>query len=238
MQKIFTIFLLSTFLVACDPADFQRALDTLGEATTLSDTDVANGLKEALHNGVGAGVDYLSQTDGYYRSVYKIFMPEEAQKVLDKLKVIPGFDKVEEEIVLKVNRAAELAASKSKPIFTKAIKQMTFKDVWNILMGEQNAATTYLYDNTYSDLYSEFQPVIVQSLNQYGALDYWTQLVTKYNSLPFVKQVNPYLEDHITKKALEGMFGMIEEKEAGIRNDVKQRTSDLLRKVFAKQDPK
>jgi hypothetical protein len=236
MSKVVSVFLLSIFLVACDPADLQRALDTLGESTTLTDAEVSSGLKEALHNGVGSAVDYLSQTDGYYKTVYRIVMPEEAQNVINKLKVIPGFESVEEEIILKVNRAAELAASKAKPIFVDAIKQMTFRDVWDILMGEQNAATTYLYDNTYSELYREFRPVIVESLNQYGALDYWTSLVNKYNSLPFVKKVNPYLEDHITKKALYGMFDMVEKKELAIRTDFKERTSDLLRKVFAKQD--
>ena len=236
MYKKLSILLISLFLFSCDPADLQRTLDNLGQSTVLSDQDVANGLKEALHNGVGAGVSYLSQTDGYYKSVYRILMPDEAQAVLDKLKVIPGFDKVEEEIILRVNRAAELAASKAKPIFARAISQMTFRDVWNILMGEQTAATTYLHDNTYSDLYKEFYPVIVESLNHYGALDYWTQLVTKYNSLPFVKKVNPLLQDHITKKALEGMFDMVEQKEIAIRTDIRERTSDLLKRVFARQD--
>ena len=236
MFRKLSILLLSVFLLACDPADLQRALDTLGESTMLSDQDVAAGLKEALHNGVGSGVAYLSKTDGYYKSVYKILLPDEAQAVINKLKVIPGFDKVEEEIILKVNRAAELAASKAKPIFADAIRQMTFKDVWNILMGEQNAATQYLYTTTYTPLYHEFEPVIVESLNHYGALDYWTDLVNKYNSLPFAKKVNPLLQDHITKKALEGMFDMVEEKEIAIRTDIRERTSDLLKRVFAKQD--
>jgi len=236
MHKYLSIFFLSLFLVACDPADLQRALDTLGESTVLSDADVSNGLKEALHNGVGSGVSYLSKTDGYYKSVYKILLPDEAQMIIDKLKIIPGFDKVEEEIIMRVNRSAELAAGKAKPIFANAIREMTFKDVWNILKGEQNAATQYLHTSTYTPLYHEFQPVIVESLNHFGALDYWTDLVMKYNSLPFVKKVNPSLEDHITKKALEGMFDMVEKKEIAIRSDIKERTSDLLRRVFAKQD--
>ena len=236
MARKFSILLLSVFLFACDPVDIQRALDTLGESTVLSDQDVANGLKEALNKGVSSGVDYLSSTDGYYKSAYKILLPAEAQKVIDKLKVIPGFDMVEEEMIKKINRSAEHAATKAKPIFVSAIKQMTFKDVWNILMGEKNAATQYLYGSTYDPLYDEFQPVIVNSLNQFGALDYWTQLVTKYNSLPFVKDVNPKLEDHITHKALDGLFDMVEKKEYAIRSDIKERTTDLLKRVFAKQD--
>ncbi|MDH3652225.1 MAG: DUF4197 domain-containing protein, partial [Saprospiraceae bacterium] len=57
-----------------------------------------------------------------------------------------------------------------------------------------------------------------------------------YNKLPFVKKTNPDLDDHVTKKSLVGVFSLIEKKEEGIRTDVGQRSSDLLQKVFAKQD--
>jgi len=236
IKKFSFLLILSISLIACDPADLQRALDTLGESTVLSDQDVSLGLKEALNNGVSSGVDYLSAKDGFYKSAYKILLPEEAQMVIDKLKIIPGFDQVEDEINRRVNQAAENAVTKAQPIFVQAVRKMTFKDVWNILMGEQNAATTYLHKNTYSQLFNEFEPVVVNSLNQFGALDYWTELVTKYNALPFVKDVNPKLEDHITNKALDGLFDLIEKKELGIRTDIKERPTDLLRRVFAKQD--
>jgi len=135
-----------------------------------------------------------------------------------------------------INRSAEDAAKKAGPIFVSAIKQMSFKDVWNILMGDKNAATQYLHSSTYNPLYNEFEPVVVNSLNKFGALDYWTDLVTKYNSLPFVKDVNPKLENHITSKALVGLFDMVEKKEYKIRTDISERTTGLLKRVFAKQD--
>jgi len=223
-------------LFSCDPVDLQRAIDTFNEGTVLSNDDVALGLKEALNKGVSNGVTHLSTTDGYYKSAYKILLPEEAQMLVDKLKIIPGFDKVEEEIVKKLNRSAELAASKAKPIFIDAIRKMSFKDAMNILFGKQNAATQYLHANTYNPLYSEFQPVVINSLNHYNALDYWTEVVNRYNSIPFVKKMNPKLEEYVTHKALEGVFGMVEKKELAIRTDIKERTSDLLKRVFAKQD--
>ena len=74
------------------------------------------------------------------------------------------------------------------------------------------------------------------SLNKFGALDLWANAISKYNSLPFVTKVNPDLADHVTKKALVGLFSLVEKKELGIRTDISQRTSDLLKKVFAKQD--
>lgn len=234
-MKFLPFILMSLFLVACDPKDVQKVLDSVGSGV-LSNADVAAALKQALDKGVDQSVKTLSAQDGYYASVYKILLPEEATKIIDKLKFIPGFTNLEEEAIKKINKAAEDAASKAGPIFLNAIKQMTFDDAMGILMGEKNAATTYLHNKTYQPLYGEFKPVMVSSLNKFGALDLWSDAINKYNSLPFVTRINPDLADHVTSKALVGLFALVEKKELGIRSDVSQRTSDLLRKVFAKQD--
>jgi len=223
-------------MAGCDAATMQKVLDAAGEVTQLSETDIANGLKEALDNGVKSAVTNLAKENGYYKSAYKILLPAEAQVVTDKLSRIPGFDKLEENMVQKINMAAEDAASKAGPIFVSAIKNMTIKDAMGILMGEKNAATQYLNNNTYNSLYGEFKPVLVNSLNKFGALDYWANAVKKYNALPLVNDINPDLADHINTKALVGLFDLIEKKELGIRTDISQRGSDLLKKVFAKQD--
>lgn len=235
-MKYITIFLLTLTLVSCDPKDLSRVLDQVSQAGVLSNDQIAGGLKEALQKGVSKSVQTLSADEGFHKSVYKILLPEEAQKITNKLKFIPGFENVEAEAIRRINRAAEDAAKKASPIFLDAIKQLTFADVMDILMGDKNAATNYLHNKTYQGLYNEFKPVIVNSLNKYKALDYWSNAVSKYNSIPFVKQMNPDLADHVSSKALVGLFDLIEKKEAGIRTDVNQRTSDLLRRVFAKQD--
>ena len=232
MKKIY-LFLLPLFLIACDPADIQKAMDTL---STVSNADVANGLKQALNFGVDESVDFLSKDGGYYNSVYKILLPAEARKVTDKLKGIPGFGDIEEVLVKKLNQGAEDAASKAGPIFFDAIKAMTFDDAMNILMGPKDAATTYLNDNTYTNLYGEFNPVIDNSLNKFNVQEYWAKAINTYNKIPFVDKVNPDLGDYVTNEALKGLFSLVEKKEIGIREDVSQRTTDLLRKVFAKQD--
>ena len=77
---------------------------------------------------------------------------------------------------------------------------------------------------------------MVSSLNKFGALDLWSDAINKYNSLPFVTKINPDLADHVSSKALVGLFSLVEKKELGIRTDISQRTTDLLQKVFAKQD--
>jgi hypothetical protein len=230
-MRISIMFLLSLMLVSCDPKALEKILEV-----PLSNAEVAKALKDALNLGVNESVDYLSAVDGYYQSPYKILLPEEARTVTDKLKVVPGFSNLEEEVVKRINRSAEDAAKKAGPIFLNAITSISFNDAMGILMGEKDAATQYLHQGTYDALYAEFKPVLVNSLNTNNALDYWEKAVNQYNSIPFITKVNPDLADHIADKALVGLFYLIEKKELGIRTDISQRTSALLQKVFAKQD--
>lgn len=234
-MKYLTLILTSLLLMSCDPKDIQSILKTVNEVP-LSNADIAKGLKEALDKGVDQSVKTLAVKDGYYASIYKIVLPAEAQGIIDKLKIIPGFSNLEQEAIKKINQAAEDAASKAGPIFLNSIKQMTFEDVMKILMGDKNAATQYLHNTTYNSLYNEFKPVMVNSLNKFGALDLWSDAIYQYNAIPFVTKVNPDLADHVTSKALVGMYSLIEKKEMGIRTDLSQRTSELLKRVFAKQD--
>lgn len=202
----------------------------------LSQDEVGNGLKEALNIGLSEATDFLSAKDGYFGSPYKILMPEEAQKVVGKLKMIPGFSNVEADLTERMNRAAEDAAQKAKPIFLSAIKKMSFSDALNILTGNKDAATRYLEKSTYDALYAEFKPVIQASLDKVNARTYWKEATTAYNKIPFATKTNTELDDHVTKMALVGMFGLVEQKEKAIRSNPSLRTSDLLKKVFAKQD--
>ena len=204
----------------------------------LSQDEVGNGLKEALNAGVGEAVTFLSAKDGYFKSPYKILIPTEAQKVVDKLKSVPGFENLEADLTERLNRAAESAATKAKPIFVSAIKNLTFKDAMNLLLGNQDAATRYLEQRTADPLYEQFLPVIQQSLDEVNARSLWRSAATAYNKIPFVTKTNTELDSHVTQKALTGMFGLIEKKEQGIRSNVSLRNTDLLKKVFAKQDNK
>jgi hypothetical protein len=222
-------------LAACDSATLAQLGSTLGSAT-LTEGEVGSGLKEALNVGISKGADALSATDGYFKSPYKILLPPEARKITAKLQNVPGFKNVEETILEKINRGAEDAAKKAKPIFVSAIRQMTFKDAMNILMGEKDAATQYLQRTTSDQLYQEFNPVIIESLDKFDAREYWSKAVNAYNKLPLTEKANPDLGDYVTKEALNGLFGMVAKEELNIRTNLAARTTDLLRRVFAKQD--
>ena len=211
----------------------QKAASTLNGS---SGDETGSALKEALEIGVSKGADALARPDGYFLSPYKILLPAEARQVTDKLRSVPGFQDLESDLTERINRAAEDAAVKAKPIFVNAIRQMTFQDALNILMGEKNAATQYLSRTTRSQLYDEFRPVINESLEKVNAVSLWSSATTSYNRIPFVTKVNTRLDDHVTNKALDGLFSRIEEEERNIRANPVARTTELLKKVFARQD--
>ena len=56
--------------------------------------------------------------------------------------------------------------------------------------------------------------------------------------IPLVEKANPSLDDYVTKQALNGLFSMVQKEEKNIRTNVSARTTELLKKVFAKQDNK
>ncbi|MBL7830095.1 MAG: DUF4197 domain-containing protein [Saprospiraceae bacterium] len=229
-------FLISLLVLACSPAQIQKAMDAANSMQNASKNETGDALKQALQIGIGNGASQLSQPNGYLNSAYKILLPNDVAKIANKLKVIPGFNNVEVALIEKFNHAAEDAAKSAKPIFVDAIKAMTIQDAVGILMGSSDAATRYLENSTRSKLYNQFNPIVVQSLNKFGALDYYKQVVDKYNSIPLVDKLNPRIDDFVTNKALDGLFGMVQHEELQIRKDPAKRVTDLLRRVFAKQD--
>lgn len=236
MIKKIALLLVVFQLTAC--AELQQVAGSMLESGALTPNQIGMGLKEALNVGISKGADRLSARDGYLKSAYKILLPDEVRQVTDKLKVIPGFTNVEGKMLELLNRGAEDAAKKAKPIFVSAIKEMTFADATNILMGENNAATNYLNRTTHDQLYTAFSPEIGKSLDKVNATKYWSDAMNAYNKIPFIKKVNPDLNDYVTQQALKGLFSMVEKKEIGIRKNVSERTTDLMKKVFAKQDNK
>ena len=240
MIKKITLFSLA-FLLALPLLPAQDVRGLLKKAKTAvtgedGEDDIGMGLKQALRKGVEEGVARLSTENGYLESPYCILVPEEAQKVVSKLKMVPGFQDVEDKLILQMNRAAELAVEKAGPIFFEAIGQLTIRDAADILMGEPDAATRYLERTTREELYKEFRPVIAAALDEVGARDYWNKAVTAYNRIPLTKKVNPELDDHVTGEGLDGLFSLIEKKEEEIRKDPAARTTDLLQRVFSRQD--
>lgn len=236
MKKTILLLLAGLTLSSC--AEMQQIANQLPGVLEQGNIDISGGLKEALNNGINKQVTKLTAVDGFYKNeMVKILLPEELQKVDAGLRKI-GLGKLADDGLKAINRTAEDAVKQATPIFIDAVKGMTFTDAKNILMGNESAATTYLQSSTSTALYAKFNPVIKNSFAKVGADKVWTNIITKYNSIPLVKKVNPDLTDYTTNKAMEGVFKMISVEEKNIRTDLNSRTSDLLKKVFALQDNK
>jgi hypothetical protein len=213
-------------------------VDLPTSSSSIGNVDISNGLKEALNNGIAKQVSKLKAIDGFYKNeMVKILLPPELKKVDNALRKM-GLNSLANKGLLMMNRAAEDAVKESTPIFVDAVKNISFTDAKNILMGNESSATNYLQTSTTTPLYAKFNPVIKNSFAKVGADKVWASIIKKYNSLPMVEKVNPDLTDYTTNKALEGVFKMIAVEEKSIRTDLKSRTSPLLVKVFAMQDKK
>ena len=232
IKKLFLTVLLIQ-ITAC--AELRQVVNQLPN-TGITNDQIGNGLKQALHNGITNQVSKLAVKDGFFKNeLTKILLPEELQKVDNTLRKI-GLSKLADEGLKVLNRAAEDAVGEAIPIFVDAIKGMTFIDAKNILLGEKNAATMYLQNKTSEALYQKFNPIIANSFQKVGADKIWENLITKYNNLPLTANVNPNLTDYVTQEALKGVFTMVEVEEKEIRANVNKRSTELLKRVFALQD--
>jgi len=233
MKKIILALVAFQFF-AC--GELQQVVNQLPQGTSTGTLDIAAGLREALDQGINKQVGRLTKEDGFFKNeLVKILLPQELQKVDKTLRDV-GLGKLADEGLKVLNRAAEDAVGEATPIFINAIKGITFTDAKGILLGNDDAATQYLTTATQTELYAKFNPVIKNSFEKVRADQIWSNLITKYNTIPLTKNVNPDLTDYVTQEALKGVFTMIAVEEKEIRTKVSSRTTDLLKKVFALQD--
>jgi len=201
----------------------------------LSQTDVAAGLKEALEKGVGYAVDNLGKADGFLgNDKVKIPMPENLRKVEQILRQL-GQDKYADEFVVTMNRAAEEAVPLTADILKKGVQELTIEDAKEILSGPDDAATSYLRKVGGERLRERISPIVENATARTGVTSQYKNL---FNNLGFMGGfMNPDdydIDRYVTDKTMDGLFQMLAEQEKLIRENPVERTTDLLKKVFAK----
>lgn len=224
------------FLVSCQSIS-DNTIGALQEMVTgeLTESSIGSGLKQALDKGVVKATKDLSN-GGYSRNaIYRITVPEDLQKFTSTLKKI-GFKSEVQDFENKMNEAAEQAVLKATPIFLDAISDMTLQDVNSILMGKETAATDFFKKATTSKLRKEYLPIVKSKMSEIGLVGEFNNMIDKYNSIPFTDKLSFSLESYITDEALKGLFDQLAETERDIRKNPAARTTELLKRVFAKQD--
>ena len=205
--------------------------------SSLDNSTVVKGLKEALATGTERAVTSVARPDGYFgNQLIKILLPGQLQQAAHLLGQL-GYQQQVDELVLSMNRAAEKAAPKAARFFGDAIRQMTVEDAKGILNGGDTAATKFFEHKTRAKLFEAFRPSVTNSMNQLGTARAYKEMVGTYEALPLAAltgKTSLDLDSYVTNKALDGLFTMVGEEEKKIRTDPAARTTALLRTVFGK----
>ena len=198
----------------------------------LSNRDAVAGLKEALTKGSQAAVQRLGTENGFFgNESVRIPLPESLKK-LEGLMRGMGMGKYADELVLRMNRAAEAAVPEAKALFVNAIRQMSVQDAKGILTGGNDAATQYFRRTTSEPLAQKFRPIVTKSMARVKLAEKYDEFAEKGARFGLVSKEDANLENYITRKALDGLYAMMAEEEKKIRADPVGSASNIIRKVF------
>ena len=224
-RKCCRLGLLATFLV------MSVGVSASG-LSTLSGSETASGLKEALTRGADLAVSQLGKTNGFLGDKrVRIPLPESARSA-EKMMRSLGMKKQADELIETMNRAAEMAVVEAKPILVNAVKAMSFDDARGILTGGDDAATQYFKRATSGDIAAKFLPVVKQATAKVSLAAQYNQYAGQAAKLGLLDKKDADLDTYVTHKAMDGLFLMIAEQEKSIRKDPLATGSSLLQKVF------
>jgi hypothetical protein len=218
---------------------FDRAKELLRGASSdapqdqeLSQDEIGGGLKEALRVGTETVVAQLGEAGGFNSDpAIHIPLPGSLDNVQSALERV-GLSSLLDDLERRLNRAAEVATPKARELFLQAITDMTLDDVMNIYQGPDDSATRYFQAQMSEPLAAEMRPVIDESLADVGAAQSYDSAMDRYNSLPFVPQVDADLTGYVVDRGMEGIFHYLAQEESAIRSDPVKRTTELLQQVF------
>ena len=225
---------------AADVLDLFNRKPVAGAASlsALSQEQMVGGLKEALGKGVQQAVATLGKTDGFLKDAnVKIPMPANLQKVEKTLRML-GQDKLADEFVTTMNRAAEQAVPEAAAVLGDSVKQMSITDAKSIVTGTNNAGTQYFRHTSETNLHARFLPIVKAATAKAGVTSAYKRMTDKAGSGlgglggGLLGKQAPDLDDYVTRKTLDGLFLKIAEQEKLIRENPAARTTDLLQKVF------
>jgi hypothetical protein len=223
MQRFLSIFLSGALL------SFNAyALDI----TDISNTEASGGLKAALTQGAEKAVAQLSKTDGFLGNPeVKIPLPDALKKAEKTMRMF-GMDKQADELVLKMNRAAEAAVPEAKALLIDSVKKMSVQDAKAILTGGDDAATQYFKKTTSTPMAEKFLPIVKKATADVQLAQQYNKFAEAGSKYGLVKKEQVNLEQYVTQKALDGVYLMMAKEEAAIRQDPVGQSSKLLKKVF------
>ncbi len=201
----------------------------------LTQKDAAAGLRAALGQGMDKAVARLGAPDGFLKDPrYTIPLPRPLARAERALRAM-GMQGQADELRTAMNRAAELAVVEARPVFRQALTSMTLDDARGILGGGGDAATQYFRRATSAELTQRFRPIVAKATEKVQLGAAYDRYAGQAAQLGLLRPEDAKLEDYVTARALDALFGAIAEEERAIRQDPMGQASTLLRRVFGAQ---
>jgi len=202
------------------------------ELADLSNKEATGGLKDALIQASGAAVGKLGVTDGFFKNPkVKIPLPDSLKKAEKAMRFF-GMGKQADELVLRMNRAAEAAVPEAKVLLVDAVKKMSVQDAKDILSGGDDAATQYFKKSTSAALTAKFLPMVKEATQDVQLAQQYNKFAETGMQYGLVKKDQANLEQYVTQKTLDGLYLMMAEEEKAIRKDPLGASTSLIKKVF------
>lgn len=213
-------------------AGLVAAVPALAGLESITNQDATTGLREALVKGAQVAVEALGKQDGFFgNGKVKIPLPESAQKV-EKVMRQFGMGKQADELILTLNRAAEAAMPEAKVLLVDAVKKISVQDAKGILTGGQDSATQYFKRTSSDQLRAKFLPIVKKATEKVKLAQKYDEYAEKGVKFGLVKKEDANLDNYVTQKALDGLFVMVAEEEARIRQNPAEAATSILKKVF------
>jgi len=203
-----------------------------GWALSLTETDAAGGVREALRRGAEAAVANLGRTDGFLgNAAVRIPLPGALNDAAKLLRTF-GQGKRVDELVTAMNRAAESAVPQARTLLVDTVRSISVEDALKIVKGGDTSVTDFFQRKTRSPLNMQFLPIVTEATEKVSLADKYNRVAAKAQGVGLVKDEDANIQQYVTRKALDGLYWMIGEEEKKIRRDPVGTGSALLKKVF------
>jgi hypothetical protein len=198
----------------------------------LSQSDASGGLKDALTQGTQVAVQQLGKPGGFSNNPdVRIELPGNLGKAAKTMKMM-GMGAQVDQLEASMNKAAEAAVPQAQALLVDSVKKMTVQDAKSILSGPQDSATQYLNKTSREQIRAKFLPIVKQATDQVGLAKQYNSFAGQAASFGVIDAKSANIENYVTEQALDGLFAMIAEQEASIRENPTGAATSLAKKVF------
>jgi hypothetical protein len=204
-----------------------------GALDGISLAEAEQALRESLAQGAQAALAKLGSENGYYANPQvKIEVPKKFRKADAILRNL-GEGKRVDDLVLAMNRAAEMAVPKVEKMVAEGIRTMNVEDAKAVLSGGGQSITEHFRKATQAQFSTELLPIIKGEAEASGLTRAYHELATKLVQLAGIQSEQAMVEGYVAKRALEGLYLLMGAEERALRANPNQYAGGLIGKVFS-----